>query len=290
MGSLRWAVSLAESEACASFESLFRRALQCLPNEDVETQRRFRFRDDSLACVVGRLMIRQAARTVSALPWQTIEIGRSDRGKPYLANPNASLNFNVSHQGDLVVLASSESEKIGVDVMRSDDSRGSSALEHIERMSDLFTEGELRMMRSAGSEQEKWRAFYRIWCLKESVLKATGTGLVNDLRTLDFHTTEEQHVPGCFITSTTWSESGIKQNNWLFEESFVNENHCVAVARILPESEDATLERERTQKEKNFFSIVSFEHLLDGSSVVNPIEDGAAKEFAEYIRKSKKTW
>ncbi|RCN34704.1 hypothetical protein ANCCAN_19455 [Ancylostoma caninum] len=121
-------------------------------------------------------------------------------------------------------------------------------------------------------------------------MQATGTGLVNDLRTLDFHTTEEQHVPGCFITSTTWSESGIKQSNWLFEESFINENHCVAVARILAENEDVTLERERTQKEKNFFSIVSFEHLLDGSSVVNPIEDGAAKEFAEYIRKSKKTW
>ncbi|VDM78776.1 unnamed protein product [Strongylus vulgaris] len=178
-------------------------------------------------------MIRQAVRTSCSLPWYAIEIAKTERGKPYLTNAEAQLNFNVSHQGDFVVLASSENEDIGVDVMRIDECRGDTALEHIERMSKLFTAEELRMMRSGITEKEKWTAFYRIWCLKESVLKATGTGLVNDLRALEFHTTEEKHAPGCFITSTTWSENGIKQNNWLFEESFVNDNHCVAVGRYL---------------------------------------------------------
>ncbi|ETN74013.1 4'-phosphopantetheinyl transferase family protein [Necator americanus] len=171
-----------------------------------------------------------------------------------------------------------------------DDCRARSAQEHIEHMSSLFTEGELQMMRSAVSEREKWTAFYRIWCLKESVLKATGTGLVKDLRTLDFHTTNEKHTPGCFITSTTWSENGVPRDNWLFEESFVNENHCVAVGRILSESKKITLKREQLQLKKKFFSFVPFERLLDGSSVVNPIEDGGAAEFAEFIAKSAKTW
>ncbi|CAJ0591042.1 unnamed protein product [Cylicocyclus nassatus] len=277
-------------EAGSAFESLFRRALQCLPSEDVERQRRFRFRDDSLACVVGRLLIRQAVRTACSLPWHAIDIAKTERGKPYLINERSHLNFNVSHQGDLVVLASSEKEEIGVDVMRIDDYRADTALEHIERMSKLFTMGELRMMRSKKTEKDRWTAFYRIWCLKESVLKATGTGLVNDLRTLDFHTSDEQHKPGCFITSTTWAENSVKQPNWLFEESFINDDHCVAVGRILPDEKSVSLEREQAQLTKNFFHFVSFDELLAGSTVVNPIDDGGADDFAEYMAKSKKTW
>ncbi|KHJ84966.1 4'-phosphopantetheinyl transferase family protein [Oesophagostomum dentatum] len=174
--------------------------------------------------------------------------------------------------------------------MRIDETRGRSAAEHIEQMAKLFTEGELRLMRNASSENEKWTAFYRIWCLKESVLKATGTGLVNDLRTLDFHTTEEKHVPGCFITSTTWSEKGVKQENWLFEESFVNDNHCVAVGRILSQDDDIALKRKQAQKARNLFSFMTFENLLEGSSVLNPAEDGAAADYAEYIAKPTKPW
>lgn len=287
MFSIRWAVSLAESEACASFESLFRRALQCLPSEDVEKQRRFHFREDSLACVLSRLIIRQVVRTCCQSPWHTIEIERSERGKPYLSIPNAQLKFNVSHQGDLVVLASSEKEDIGVDVMRIDEDRSTTAQAHIARMANLFSDGELQLMRCAATEREKWMAFYRIWCLKESVLKADGTGLVNDLRAYDFHTGIEKHCPGCFITSTTWYKHGVRQHNWLFEESFIGENHCVAVARILPLSYTSVEEGDDRTK-KNLFSMVSFERLLDGSTVINPMNDGGIKEFEEFMVKPSK--
>ncbi|KAJ1346420.1 hypothetical protein KIN20_001199 [Parelaphostrongylus tenuis] len=287
MFSLRWAVSLAQSEACVSFESLFRRALQCLPNEDVEKQRRFRFREDSLACVLSRILIRQVVRTCCQLPWHTIEIERSERGKPYVSTPKAQLKFNVSHQGDLVVLASSEKEDIGVDVMRIDEDRSTSAQEHIERMAKLFSEGELQMMRSAATEREKWMAFYRIWCLKESVLKADGTGLVNNLSAYDFHTGIEKHCPGCFITSTTWHKHGVRQHNWLFEESFIGENHCVAVARILSLSHTPAEEGNNCTR-RNLFSMMSFERLLDGSTIINPMEDGGIKEYEEFMLKPSK--
>ncbi|VDL64954.1 unnamed protein product [Nippostrongylus brasiliensis] len=116
--------------------------------------------------------------------------------------------------------------------MRIDESRSKSALEHIDRMAKLFSPGELLKMRSLVKNLFRWTVFYRIWCLKEAVLKATGTGLVNDLRVFDFHTGEEDHVPGCFITSTTWYEHGIKQRNWTFEESFIGDDHCVAVGSV----------------------------------------------------------
>ncbi|PIO64052.1 4'-phosphopantetheinyl transferase family protein [Teladorsagia circumcincta] len=228
--------------------------------------------------------LRQAVHTVCGIPWHAIKIGRLKRGKPYLATPDARLKFNVSHQGDLVVLATSMDEEIGVDVMRIDESRAETATEHINFMSKLFSESELQMMQCAPTEREKWTAFYRIWCLKESVLKATGTGMVNDLRVYDFRTTEERHSPGCYITSTTWHEHGVKQPNWIFEESFIGDDHCVAVGRMLRSEQTAT-ERELARSQKNPFTMVTFERLLDESSVINPLEDEGIEEFSTFVEK-----
>ncbi|KAK6017470.1 hypothetical protein OSTOST_17010, partial [Ostertagia ostertagi] len=108
--------------------------------------------------------------------------------------------------------------------------------------------------------------------------------MVNDLRVYDFRTTEERHSPGCYITSTTWHENGVKQSDWIFEESFIGEDHCVAVGRILPSEQTAT-ERELARSTKNLFKMVTFESLLDGSSVINPLEDEGIEEFGIFVEK-----
>uniref|UniRef100_A0A1I7XLF0 L-aminoadipate-semialdehyde dehydrogenase-phosphopantetheinyl transferase n=1 Tax=Heterorhabditis bacteriophora TaxID=37862 RepID=A0A1I7XLF0_HETBA len=250
---------------------------------------------------------RQAVCNMFSVPWHSIVFGRTDRGKPYLINPPRKFQFNISHQGDIIVLASSEGEPIGyilsshdvsclgVDVMRIDEER-TSFWTHIQRMHKLFSSNELQMMKNQEDDKQRWTAFYRVWCLKESVLKATGTGLVNDLSSLDFTTSDEKHVPGiylkhrfsssffdfiillgCFITSTSWSQSSIPQPNWLFEESFVGDSHCVAVARIL---EPEFVEKERKLSQENSFNFITFEQLLNGSSVVNLMDDEATDQYS----------
>lgn len=87
--------------------------------------------------------------------------------------------------------------------------------------------------------------------MKESVLKATGTGLAKDLSKVQFSTNEDfvhsgsslnsfsykcfkaqirELFPGSFVKSTEYLEDGKQQPNWLFEESFVDNDHCAAVA------------------------------------------------------------
>ncbi|KJH49302.1 4'-phosphopantetheinyl transferase family protein [Dictyocaulus viviparus] len=170
--------------------------------------------------------------------------------------------------------------------MRIDEDRSTAALAHIEKMAKLFSDRELQTMRNELTERERWTAFYRIWCLKESVLKATGIGLVNDLQNYDFHTGAEKHRPGCYITSTKWYRNGIRQQNWSFEESFINEDHCVAVARVQPIS--SLMVENRKDEAKNLFSLISFENLLNGSTVLSELEDGGIKEYEEYATKPTK--
>ena len=56
---------------------------------------------------------------------------------------------------------------------------------------------ELRMMRSQPTEAMKMTMFYRYWCLKEAILKATGVGIMKDLNSLDFRVNmQDRYRPG----------------------------------------------------------------------------------------------
>lgn len=46
-------------------------------------------------------------------------------------------------------------------------------------------------MQQAKSPREKLELFYRFWALKECHIKATGEGLVEDLRSIEFELTTE---------------------------------------------------------------------------------------------------
>ncbi|CAD6191618.1 unnamed protein product [Caenorhabditis auriculariae] len=229
MKSLRWAVSLSECASNKNFEELLRRSFLCVTEDDVAQQHEFHYRDDSLACLVGRLLARCAAATSLSLNWSQVGFGRTSRGKPFVASHPDGYHFNVSHQGDFVVLASS-SCPVGVDVMKVDESRCSSASAQIQRLERQFTALELRTVRNPANNSLRWRAFYRIWCLKESVLKATGIGLATNLRDYEFVVDRQTHEPGCFITSTKFLMEKELQEDFIFEESFVDQHHCVAVA------------------------------------------------------------
>ncbi len=94
---------------------------------------------------------------------RTAHFERGKRGKPHLAD---LAPFNISHAGDYAVLALSR-QNVGVD------------LERIrpldwQRIALRFFHPEERVFLAQSTEPE--RDFFRIWTLKESYLKAEGTG------------------------------------------------------------------------------------------------------------------
>ena len=65
--------------------------------------RKFKYRDDAKASLVGRLLLRKFGLE-SGLLKKSMKFERTERGKPFLAG-NRSWTFNVSHQEDWAVLA-----------------------------------------------------------------------------------------------------------------------------------------------------------------------------------------
>lgn len=153
--------------------------------------------------------------------------------------PITNLNFNVSHQGNFVVLVSEPSAvQVGIDVMNVEKPGRitDSVDDYFRLMNRQFTENEWTQIRTINDaiplyfhNKAKLTNFTRFWCLKESYVKAVGVGIVIDLRSIDFTTNSE--IGGHLVTDTTIKVNGVHSPQWHFEERFLDESHIVTIAR-----------------------------------------------------------
>jgi 4'-phosphopantetheinyl transferase len=101
-------------------------------------------------------------------------------GKPSLTEPaGGALSFNVSHSGELALLAFSRRGEIGVDI------------EEIRPIPDgediaarFFSAAEVARFRGI-APQAREAAFFRCWTRKEAYVKAVGEGLARPLDAFD---------------------------------------------------------------------------------------------------------
>ncbi|XP_023329617.1 L-aminoadipate-semialdehyde dehydrogenase-phosphopantetheinyl transferase isoform X2 [Eurytemora carolleeae] len=126
------------------------------------------------ASLVGRLMLRKAVCLLGELTNKQIKFSRTDRGRPFPENL-PELEINISHAGDLTVLAAQrvnveQIEKdenqdrflLGVDVMPICDSRIDRTENFFRLMRKQFTDYEWETILSKPSEEMKLECFYRL--------------------------------------------------------------------------------------------------------------------------------
>ena len=108
---------------------------------------------------------------------EDIAIALGDGGKPRLASDRAppGLHFNVSHSGDLALVAVTRDCEVGVDV---EQLREVSCLQRIAQR--YFHPAEVIDVLNTERNQQN-AAFLRCWTAKEAVLKARGTGITDSL-------------------------------------------------------------------------------------------------------------
>jgi 4'-phosphopantetheinyl transferase len=100
---------------------------------------------------------------------EAIRLVNGTHGKPELAG--AELHFNLSHSGDVGLVAVAAEREVGIDVERIDARRDVLAL--AERA--LGAEGAAAVR--AASEADRAAVFHRAWARREAVAKCAGTGL-----------------------------------------------------------------------------------------------------------------
>jgi phosphopantetheinyl transferase len=115
-----------------------------LPDAERERAGAIAHADARRRWVAARWALRQVLGGYLEREPALIEMRFGERGKPMLADPAASLRFNLSHSGELALIAIGEEREVGVDVQR------------------------------IGKRPAE---FYADWARREAIAKCHGTGL-----------------------------------------------------------------------------------------------------------------
>jgi len=120
--------------------------------------------------LVTRSIVRTVLGHLQDRPAEEVELLTSERGKPGLAPSSAPhLYFNTSHSRTQAMVALSRSGDVGVDV------EDVGAIdERVVRRS--LSVGELERLSEMNAE-DRARAFFQLWTVKEACAKATGVGI-----------------------------------------------------------------------------------------------------------------
>uniref|UniRef100_A0A8C0F3K8 L-aminoadipate-semialdehyde dehydrogenase-phosphopantetheinyl transferase n=1 Tax=Bubo bubo TaxID=30461 RepID=A0A8C0F3K8_BUBBB len=230
-------------------------------------------------CPAGRLLIRKLIAEKLYIPWNEIHLQRTSKGKPFLANNIFSIysnyNFNVSHQGDYAVLAAEPELQVGIDIMKTNLPGNASIPNFFRIMERQFTETEWCVIKSMSNEWMQLDMFHRHWALKESFLKAIGVGIGFNLQRIEFNVSPLQLEVGKVYKETKMLLDGDKEEEWIFEETLLDDHHHVAVALGKQEgfaqkhSDVCSMERNQPQ-----FTLLTFEDLVASGIPITP-EDSA---------------
>ncbi|MDP2562722.1 4'-phosphopantetheinyl transferase superfamily protein [Psychrobium sp. 1_MG-2023] len=124
------------------------------------------------SALVTRALVRNVLSkyhsTIAPSDWR---FGKGFNGKPFISNPNVTLDFNLSHAQGLIAIAVSHQLELGIDV------------EYIKRKANTyklapryFSPYENEALAQLPYQQQAID-FFNFWTLKESYIKACGDGL-----------------------------------------------------------------------------------------------------------------
>mmetsp|Transcript_16592 Transcript_16592/g.27693 ORF Transcript_16592/g.27693 Transcript_16592/m.27693 type:complete len:349 (+) Transcript_16592:233-1279(+) len=199
-----------------------------------------------------------AAQLVDQCNENSFQISRTRENKPFASLTSQPLltlirdagcgffNYNVSHHGSFVGIASHASLLIGVDIVdiSSRASWVSGLTEFVEIYRKQLSEREMKLITDQSTERESYTLFYILWSLKEAYVKAIGVGIGIDLQQVEFDvifdstakepTSDDSCCQCLFRGSATFTLHGVVNDDWQFQFLSLDSVHIMTVARGPP--------------------------------------------------------
>jgi 4'-phosphopantetheinyl transferase len=144
---------------------------EILSSEETARAARFHFDKDRRAYVVCRGTLRRLLTNYSASDPAEIQFCYGAQGKPALEHPSIQgLHFNVSHSGEIALLAFARGREVGVDV------EFKRNVDYVSLAERSFSNSEYETVLSC-PPAKRADIFYEYWSCKEACIKADGRGL-----------------------------------------------------------------------------------------------------------------
>jgi len=172
--SLRWTAGGRRQTAHVWFvdlsnESTVNQCFKLLSSDEKERADRFRFEKDRQHFIIARGALRQVLSLYLSEKPNTLQFEYGEKGKPFL--PKNPLQFNLSHAGEIALIALTKNHIIGIDV------EVINPKVEVEQVAQhFFAKGEINRLMSLPKTQ-RHEAFFNCWTRKEAFIKATGDGL-----------------------------------------------------------------------------------------------------------------
>jgi 4'-phosphopantetheinyl transferase len=145
------------------------RDIEVLSGEERERSTRLRFVEHQVRFVQRRRFLRTVLGEYLGTEPQRVEIETDSYGKPHIRG-EALLSFNLSHSGNLSLLALGKGKKLGIDIERIDRTVN---VDEVSRR--FFSPREVEEIFGLPSELREL-AFFVCWSRKEAFVKAVGRG------------------------------------------------------------------------------------------------------------------
>lgn len=190
-----------------------RRYLNFFDNDNTESGYGRLINDESS---LSRFFLRRIIESELVVENRRVSIGHNCYGKPYLIGFE-NFNFNISHSGEWIVVGIDEFE-LGVDIEKI------KMIDYERVAKRFFAKSEQDFILKAPPDL-RLENFYRLWCLKESFIKAEGIGLGIPLNSFSIQISE---LDGIRL------EKPFRNKNHYFAEQIIDDKYRFAICRRFP--------------------------------------------------------